>query len=205
MARPLFAVVALAGLGLDVVTKLLAVDLLDPQNPVVLASGLLRLQLIRNSGAAFSLGENVTAVFAVLSLLVLLFVLVRLIPRVAHRGWAVALGLLSAGVAGNLSDRIFREPAPLRGRVVDFLQLPHWPIFNVADMCISSAAVFIVVLAIVKGVGLDGVVHTRQPRPAPAAGAQSPSNQSPSGQGSSGQSPDQQSPSEHTPAEQRSE
>ena len=157
----LFAVVALVGLGLDAGAKSLAVRYLDPENPTVLAGGLLRLQLIRNSGAAFSLGENFTIVFAVLSLVVLGFVLIKLVPRIGHRGWSVALGLLTAGVCGNLADRLFREPSFLHGRVVDFLELPHWPIFNVADMCITSSAVLIVVLAIIKNVGLDGVQHLK--------------------------------------------
>jgi signal peptidase II len=78
------------------------------------------------------------------------------VPRLRHSGWAVALGLLCAGVAGNLTDRIFRSPGVLRGHVVDFLQLPYWPIFNVADMCITAAAVMVIVLAVVKNVGVDG-------------------------------------------------
>ena len=53
-------------------------------------------------------------------------------------------------------DRIFRSPGVFRGHVVDFLQLPYWPIFNVADMCITAAAVMIMVLAVVKNVGVDG-------------------------------------------------
>jgi signal peptidase II len=80
----------------------------------------------------------------------------RLVPRLGHGGWAVALGLLTAGVSGNLTDRIFRSPGILRGHVVDFLQLPHWPIFNVADLCITTAAVMVVVLAVIKNVGVDG-------------------------------------------------
>jgi signal peptidase II len=80
----------------------------------------------------------------------------RLVPRLGHAGWAVALGLLCAGVAGNLTDRLFRPPGVLRGHVVDFLELPHWPVFNVADMCITAAAVMVLVLAMVKNVGVDG-------------------------------------------------
>ena len=53
-------------------------------------------------------------------------------------------------------DRLFRSPGVFRGHVVDFLQLPYWPIFNVADMCITAAAVMIMVLAVVKNVGVDG-------------------------------------------------
>jgi signal peptidase II len=89
-------------------------------------------------------------------MLVVGFVVIRLVPRLGHPGWAVALGLLCAGVLGNLVDRIFRGPSPLRGHVVDFLQLPYWPIFNVADMCISAAAVSIMILAVVRGVGIGG-------------------------------------------------
>ena len=117
---------------------------------------LLTLRLIRNPGAAFSQGEGFTWVFAVAAVLVLAFVLVRLVPRLGHVGWTVALALLAAGVAGNLSDRLFRAPGPFRGHVVDFLQLPHWPIFNVADMCITTAAVMIVVLSLLRNVGIDG-------------------------------------------------
>ena len=75
--------------------------------------------------------------------------------RLGSAVWAVALGLLLAGIAGNLTDRMFRTPGPLRGHVVDFLMLPHWPIFNVADMCINAAAVLILVQAF-RGIRLDG-------------------------------------------------
>ena len=75
--------------------------------------------------------------------------------RVRSRVWAVAFGLLLAGIAGNLTDRLVRDPGPLRGHVVDFLMLPHWPVFNVADMCINAAAVLILVQAF-RGIRLDG-------------------------------------------------
>lgn len=157
----LFAAVAVAGVLLDVGAKVLAVRHLDPDAPIRLLGGLLTLRLIRNPGAAFSLGERFTYVFALLAIGVLLFILIRLVPRLAHAGWAVALGLLCAGITGNLIDRLFRAPGVLRGHVVDFFQLPHFAIFNVADMCITAAAVLIIVLAMIKGVGLDG---TRYPR-----------------------------------------
>ncbi|MBO0812195.1 MAG: signal peptidase II, partial [Microlunatus sp.] len=108
-----------------------------------------------------SLGESYTPVFAALALAALLFVIIVLLPRLRHTGWAVALGLLMAGVAGNLTDRLFRPPGFFRGHVVDFLQLPHWAIFNVADMCVSSAAVLIVILAIFKNVSVGGEHHAR--------------------------------------------
>lgn len=164
--RLLLAAVALSVLVLDVVTKVVAVAQLDPQQPVRLLGGLLTLRLIRNPGAAFSSGERFTYVFSIAAIVVLVFVLVRLVPRVAHPGWAVGLGLLLAGVSGNLVDRLFRTPGVLRGHVVDFLQLPYWPIFNVADMAICGAAGSILVLAVIKNVGVDGVRYTKTSAPA---------------------------------------
>lgn len=162
---------ALAGLALDVVTKILAVERLQPGRPVPLLDGVLTLRLIRNPGAAFGVGEGITPVFTLAACAVLVFVVARLVPRLGHPAWSVALGLLCAGVAGNLLDRFIRPPGVLRGHVVDFLQLPHWPIFNVADMCISSAAALIMVLAVVKNVGIGGEQYARdaaEPRGAPA-------------------------------------
>lgn len=161
-SRWLLGIVVLIGLAVDLITKQLAVRTLDPANPPVYLGGLLRLQLIRNSGAAFSLGSGYTMIFALLAIGVLIFVLIVLVPKVAHTGWAVALGLLVAGVAGNLTDRIFRPPGPLRGHVVDFLQLPYWAIFNVADMCVSAAAVLIIVLAMIKNVSVSGERYPRK-------------------------------------------
>ena len=92
---------ALVGLALDVVTKVIAVDQLEPGRPVPLLGGLLTLRLIRNPGAAFSTGEGITPVFALAACAVLGFVLARLVPRLGHPAWSVALGLLCAGVAGS--------------------------------------------------------------------------------------------------------
>ena len=175
----MFVAIAVAGLVLDVVTKVVVVDRLEPLVPVRLLGGLLTLRLIRNPGAAFSSGENFTYVFAVAAVAVLVFILVRLAPRVGHPGWAVALGLLSAGVAGNLVDRLFRAPGVLRGHVVDFLQLPYWPIFNVADICITSGAVLVMVLAVFKNVGLDGEHYARTPRHTAAGGTTTPAAPAP--------------------------
>lgn len=165
------------GLAVDVITKQLAVSRLDPDDPPSYLGGLITLQLIRNSGAAFSLGENYTIVFTVLAGCALLFILIVLFRRIAHLGWAVALGLLTAGVAGNLADRIFRPPSPFHGHVVDFIQLPHYAIFNVADICVTSAAVLIVILAIIMNISLGGVRHPRKGEsvaPSPAGTATSP-------------------------------
>ena len=141
-------------LALDQITKVWAVAALTPGEPKHLLGSLLQLDLIRNPGAAFSTGTSHTEIFTVLAV-VATVVVVWFAAKARHLGWAVALGFLFAGVVGNLVDRILREPGVFRGHVVDFLELPHWPIFNVADMCINVAAVLILVLAY-RGARLGG-------------------------------------------------
>ncbi len=160
-ARLLAAAVGAAGLGLDLVTKVLAVTYLDPARPVPLLGGLVTLRLIRNPGAAFSMGENVTWLFSLLAVVALAVVLGWLAPRVRVRSWAVVTGLLVAGICGNFVDRVFREPGFLRGHVVDFIQLPYFAIFNVADICLTVAAGLIIVLSLGNRPSYDGTVQQR--------------------------------------------
>ncbi len=136
--------VAVVGYALDQLTKLLAITHLTPGQPVEVLGPLLRLTLIRNPGAAFSMGSNSTLALSIFAILALLACLVIGLPRVRTMPQGLALGLLLAGIAGNLHDRLLREPSPLRGHVVDFFQLPYFAIFNVADMCITSAAVLVI-------------------------------------------------------------
>ena len=68
--------------------------------------------------------------------------------------------MVLGGAIGNLVDRMFREPGPLRGHVVDFLELPHCPVFNVADSASSPAGALMVLLS------LRGVAMTARVRPA---------------------------------------
>jgi signal peptidase II len=144
------------GYGLDQLTKALALAHLDPGNPPVLLGGLLTLRLVRNPGAAFSLGGRFTVVLTGIAVVALAFVVGWLLPRTRHRGWVVAVGLLLGGILGNLTDRLVRPPGFAHGHVIDFLQLPYFAIFNVADMCITFAAVTIVWLSVVRQVGLQG-------------------------------------------------
>jgi signal peptidase II len=157
--RLLFALVAVAAYAVDLGTKLLAVAHLTPHERVDVVGGLLRLDLVRNPGAAFSTGTSYTLILSVIALIAA-GVVIRFGSRLGDRTWAVALGLLLGGVCGNLTDRIFREPALLRGHVVDFLELPHWPVFNVADMLIDAAVVLIVVQTW-RGIGITGARHSR--------------------------------------------
>ncbi len=160
--RVTLALCALAAYAVDVTTKSLAMDRLEGREPIEVLGPVLRLTLVRNPGAAFSTGTSFTVALTVLAMVAVVVVLV-LARRVGTTGWAVALGLLLGGVSGNLTDRMLRDPAPLRGHVVDFLQLPRWPVFNVADICINVAAALVIWLSW-RGVPLRGR-RTADPEP----------------------------------------
>jgi signal peptidase II len=107
-----------------------------------------------------------TVLFTAVAVLVVV-VIARISRRLQSTGWAIALGLILGGALGNLADRIFRDPGPLRGRVIDFLELPHWPIFNLADSAIVSGGVLIVLLS-ARGISYDGRADetaAEEPRP----------------------------------------
>lgn len=155
----LFAAVALTAYTVDVVSKVLAVEHLTGRPDVELVGDLFVLHLVRNPGAAFSTGTGYTQFFTMVAIIAVLVILF-LARRLRSAGWAVALGLLLAGVSGNLTDRMLREPGPLRGHVIDMFMLPNWPVFNVADICINAAAVLILI-QVYRGIRIDG---TRIPK-----------------------------------------
>jgi signal peptidase II len=157
--RTVLVVVLVLAYALDQATKWLAVDRLTGHPDKHVVGDLLILNLTRNAGAAFSTGTGYTELLTLLAVVAAL-VVVWLARRLGSAWWAVAFGLLLAGICGNLTDRLVRSPSILRGHVVDFLQLPHWPIFNVADICINVAAAMILVQAL-RGVRLDGTRAVR--------------------------------------------
>ncbi len=138
---------------LDQVTKALAVAHLTEGRPVRVLGPLLRLDLTRNAGAAFSTATGMTWVLTLIAVAVVV-VVVRASRRLGSRAWAVAFGLLLGGACGNLADRLLRAPGVARGHVVDFLEFPHWPIFNVADTAIVTAGALVVLLTL-RGVGWE--------------------------------------------------
>ena len=126
---------AVAALLVDVVTKVIAVGVLAPGEKVPLIGDHVSCALTRNAGAAFSWGVAYTAELA---LLVggIIAVLAWRSRHVVSTAAAIAMGLVLGGAAGNLADRVFRSPGPLRGAVVDFVAIGWGPIFNAADVCV---------------------------------------------------------------------
>jgi signal peptidase II len=150
----LMATTAVVAYLADQATKAMALTRLDPGEPVNIVGEFIRLNLIRNAGAAFSIGNGATWVLTLIAFGVLA-VIIRTARRIGSRGWAWALGLLLGGSLGNLTDRMVREPGPGRGHVVDFIDYFGLFIGNVADIAIVGAAVGIGLLAL-RGIGVDG-------------------------------------------------
>ena len=146
------------GLLLAVAAFVLAVDVISKAivsaPPSSLMGGALTITLTRNGGAAFSIGGSMTIVFTVIALGVVVYIL-RTARNLRSIGWAITLGLLLGGATGNLLDRIFRAPGLFQGHVVDWIELPDWPVFNLADSAIVCAGVLVVLLALL-GIRMDG-------------------------------------------------
>ena len=160
-AGTIIAVLAVLVLAADQFTKQLALENLPYEQPVPVLGDFLIFYLVRNPGAAFSLGEGVTWIFTIALAAVAIAIVWLAATRVKSRLWAVALGLLLGGVLGNLTDRMLREPGFPVGHVIDFINTPWMmpAIYNVADIFIVSMMIGIALLVLV-GLHLDG---TREP------------------------------------------
>ncbi|MYM20332.1 signal peptidase II [Brevibacterium sp. 5221] len=161
------AAIAVVVVVADQASKACAIALLEGRPRIAVLGDLAGFAFLRNPGAAFGLGAGSTWVFGLIALAVLAVILVAS-RRLASPAWAVGLGLLLGGLLGNLADRVFRRPGFFRGAVVDFIDL-HFFVCNVADIAITAAACTIV-LATVRGVGLDG--RTEAERAAAGRGAE---------------------------------
>jgi len=167
-ARPaavaILAIVAAVVLAGDAITKYFVVAKLTDHPPVRALGGLIYLDLIRNSGAAFSMLSDRTWVFTVVATVAVAWIC-WLASRLRSFLWALALGLVLGGALGNLTDRVFREPGFLVGHVVDYISLfgpngEHFAVFNLADsmLCVGVGLAIVLELA---GLRRDG---TRAPR-----------------------------------------
>ncbi|MEV0394359.1 signal peptidase II [Polymorphospora rubra] len=149
-AVTILATLAVVTVLADLGTKHLALQTLDEREPVRLLGGAVYLTLIRNSGAAFSLGSDYTWVFPTVTLVVVgwigwLAVRLRSVP------WAISLGLVLGGALGNMVDRVFRAPGPFLGHVIDMVSVfdPRgqvFPIFNLADSALVCGVLFAIFL-----------------------------------------------------------
>ena len=122
---------------LDQVTKHFVVTNLSDGDVVHVIDDVVTFRLTLNPGGAFGIGQGLTAFFLGASIVVAVMIVV-VARRVDDPRWIIPLGLVLGGGLGNLADRIFRDTG---GRVVDFVDLQVWPLFNVADAAISIGVV----------------------------------------------------------------
>jgi signal peptidase II len=163
----LLGAVALVLYGADQLVKHLIVTNLHEGDLVQVLGQVLQLHFVTNSGAAFSLATGFTWILSIVAVGVVV-VIIWFARRIRSLGWACVFGLVLGGAAGNLTDRLFREPGFGVGHVVDFIQVWGFPaIFNIADSGIVAAMGLFIILS-VRGIGLDGrkAVYVRRKRSA---------------------------------------
>lgn len=161
-AGSIVAILAAVVLAADQFTKYLALQNLPLEQPVPILGDFLIFYLVKNPGAAFSLGESVTWIFTIALTAVAIGIVWLAATRIRSRLWAVGLGLLLGGVLGNLTDRMLREPGFPVGHVIDFINTPWMmpAIYNVADIFIVSMMIGVALLVVV-GLGFDGTRDRR--------------------------------------------
>lgn len=141
MQQALLALLAISLFGCDHATKLAAETRLGSGGSIPLVSGVLELRYAANDDTAFSLLQTfgvtrtpwpllALALVASLGIVSVWYLQRRHLSRIQHAGFALVLG----GALGNVVDRA------VRGYVVDFIHLTHWPVFNVADIAVVIGA-----------------------------------------------------------------
>ena len=163
-------------IAVDQITKWAVVENLEPQRAYPVLGEFFRLYLVRNPGAAFSMGTSATIVFSFFQLAAFIACII-LALRTRFMAGALPIGLIGGGAAGNLIDRIFREPGGMHGHVVDFLSFGSFAIFNVADAAITVGVVCYLIYAFF----IEPANHVKNEREAKqgndAAGNQDPESE----------------------------
>ena len=139
---------------LDQYTKYLAMTYLRPKGAIDLIPGVLELRYLENRGAAFGILQNRQWVFVIFAIACIIFCAwtgFRLAVSNRHAALRICLAALCAGAAGNLIDRV------ARGYVIDFIyfSLIHFPVFNLADVCVSLSTIALVILVLFFDKGDD--------------------------------------------------
>lgn len=135
--------VGLIWLLLDQASKVLVVHTLEDSGRII-PLGFMDINVIRNSGGAFGI-PGFPGLFVIVTVIVL-FLVIRALPRTDRLSLAAAYGIVCGGAVGNVMDRLFRYPGFPSGAVVDFFDLRWFPVFNIADIGIVSGAFLIALL-----------------------------------------------------------
>lgn len=160
--RPAFWLVAAGVVAVDQATKQWALHALEPGVNHALWGDFLSIQLVFNSGAAFSLGYRFTWVLTVIAAIVSVAIVVYG-KRARPTFGAIVMGAALGGAVGNLVDRLFRDPSFGSGHVVDMIKYGDLFIGNVADVAIVGAAIALVLAGIFHWPVLEGAPQSEAP------------------------------------------
>lgn len=155
-SRPItsIALIASAVVLLDRSSKIWAENSLTQGQSQQVIGELLQFHLTFNPGAAFSIFTNATWVFTLFSASVSGYILFKA-KQITSKLWQIGAGGILGGAIGNLIDRFINAPGFPNGHVTDFLQLPNWPVFNVADSSVFVSAIFLIIIS-TRGINYDG-------------------------------------------------
>ena len=144
-----FFITFIVTVAVDQVTKALVSALMAPGSSVTLIPHILSITYTRNRGAAFGLfaGSGQIVFWSALVVVVLMLIWFYRAHEQKNVWSFIALGLMIGGAGGNLVDRIFR------GRVVDFIDVGWWPVFNMADIAIVAGVIMLIVVMVLEMTG----------------------------------------------------
>ena len=145
-------IIALIGYTLDQLSKNWVLSNMSEGETIPVLPPVLSWHFVRNPGAAFSMGTEYTWVFTIIMVAVAGYVIYKL-ASTTHTIWLASLGALLGGILGNLTDRLFQEPAFGLGHVIDFIAVPNFAVFNIADSLIVCSMI-VICLLLIKGVTL---------------------------------------------------
>jgi signal peptidase II len=146
MLSAAFATLAAVLLALDRITKAWATRTLALGDPHPLVGNVIRLTRVHNSGGAFGVLAGKPALFIAVSMVIAVAALVVFVVLRGRRPvLRLALVFVFVGAVGNLIDRL------TIGYVIDFFEVVGFPVFNVADSCVTVGAILLVLYALVGG------------------------------------------------------
>jgi signal peptidase II len=137
-----FAIAALVFI-LDRIAKSAVIHYVSGGTSLPVLDGIFHITLVHNTGAAFGILRGGGWLFMLTSLAAIAAIsFYALVKKPVKKSLAISLGLVMGGAAGNLFDRI------LYGHVIDFLDFRVWPVFNIADSCITTGTAVILFMVI---------------------------------------------------------
>lgn len=129
----------------DQLTKIWAENSLGDGERIPVLGDVLSFVLVYNPGAAFSLGTETTWLFTIFSIAVIAAI-IWVLKECRSKAWAITLAIIAGGAAGNLADRLFREPSFGQGHVVDFINYNGWFVGNIADIALVLGVIALVII-----------------------------------------------------------